>query len=319
MNLRRVFSVIALPLLLAACGLPLPPGLPAATTTTSGVVPLPPMPAQSPTPASLTLDQLLDSVYIYGDGGIDQLIQLTDGVFQRGSDPAAVDFLSVRMMEPVAFGDLNADGWEDAVVPVAEHYGGTGVFVYLAVYLNNYGQPLYHSSEWVDDRPVVNGLVVQGGRVVLDVIVHGPQDAMCCPTQPLTRTYRLQGAGLQLIRVTSTAGGALRAINGHALGDHKITQPAGGSTVSNPFTISGDVTIAPFEATLAYRVFSGETLVSEGPLMVSAPDMGAPGTFVLSLDLSLAGVSGPLLVSLIDLSMADGSILAMDSVEIVVR
>jgi hypothetical protein len=53
--------------------------------------------------------------------------------------------------------------------------------------------------------------------------------------------------------------------------------------------------------------------------MVDAPDMGAPGTFELSLDLSSVDYSGPIFVTLSDLSPADGAILALDSIILILK
>ncbi|HEU4745955.1 MAG TPA: hypothetical protein VFS61_12005, partial [Anaerolineales bacterium] len=59
--------------------------------------------------------------------------------------------------------------------------------------------------------------------------------------------------------------------------------------------------------------------LSAGAIMVSAPDPGAPGTFeaVIPLGNILSGAIIRLEVQ--DLSAADGSLLAMDSVELVVK
>ena len=90
--------------------------------------------------------------------------------------------------------------------------------------------------------------------------------------------------------------------------------------MTNPFTITGSVTIAPFESTMAYHILLPDgTLVNESSLMVDAPDMGAPGTFSLSLNLSNAGISGPIRVEILERSAADGSLVMLASVNLVVH
>ena len=84
--------------------------------------------------------------------------------------------------------------------------------------------------------------------------------------------------------------------------------------------IKGTVAIAPFENNLAYRIFdvSGIELAA-GPISVSAPDLGAPGTFDAIIPLG-STLSGSIIrVEVQDISAADGSLLAMDSVELVVK
>jgi len=96
-----------------------------------------------------------------------------------------------------------------------------------------------------------------------------------------------------------------------------ITHPEPRASLYLVAQIEGMITIAPFENNLVYRVFDSEMMqLAEGPVTVDAPDMGAPGTFKLVIDLIDMGCSGWVTVSISDLSAADGSILAMDSIEL---
>jgi hypothetical protein len=79
------------------------------------------------------------------------------------------------------------------------------------------------------------------------------------------------------------------------------------------------VTIAPFENNLSYRVYDEQgNELAAGPIMVDAPDFGAPGTFTATLDLA-AFPPGRLFIEIADLSAADGSVLALATVMVVVR
>ena len=175
------------------------------------------------------------------------------------------------------------------------------------------------SSRWrhvasylVDDRPQVNTLEIRDGRIFLDALVHHLDDALCCPTFPVTQTFQLFGNSLTLVRAASqTPGGGERAIT--------IESPSEGATVGGALVVSGSVTIAPFENTLSYRVYTEQgNELAAGPILVSAPDFGAPGTFAFPLDTS-AFPLGRVRIVISDLSAADGSVLALDSVEVVVR
>jgi hypothetical protein len=140
------------------------------------------------------------------------------------------------------------------------------------------------------------------------MVVHGPNDPSCCPNQPETQVYRLLGNTIWLVNLTSrTPGNQDRSIT--------INAPADGTEVTNPFTINGSVTISPFENTLACRIYLPDgTLVNESPQMVdSGQEMGGPGTFSRDIDLSNAGISGPVIIQFLDLSAADGSTIAMAS------
>ena len=72
--------------------------------------------------------------------------------------------------------------------------------------------------------------------------------------------------------------------------------------MTNPFTVSGSVTIAPFENTLTYRLFLPDgTKVNEATLLVDSGGIaGGPGTFSQPFNLSNAGISGPVIIQFLD-------------------
>ena len=303
----RIFLPIPLLFWTLACSLasivPLTPTPTAYVFPTSTVITVP----------SLTVEQLKNAEYtIIGFDNASTLYKFTGGKFTRGADSSAVDYADLRLLDFFPLGDLNEDGVNDAAVLIAENYGGTGVFVSVHVMLNEGGQPRQAASYMIDDRPQINTLEIRNGEIFLDAIVHDVDDPMCCPEFPVTRTFRLVGASLALVNATSqTPGGLSRVIS--------IESPFAGQEGSGVLVIRGKVSIAPFENNLVMRVYNengNELLVS--PVMVDAPDMGAPGTFNVTLDLS-AFSPGRILIELSDLSAADGSILALDSVMVVAR
>jgi hypothetical protein len=267
------------------------------------VTPIPPLTAEQVKNAEYTITGFDNSSHTY---------LFVDGKYNHGTDSAAPDFVDIKLLDFLAFGDLNNDGATDAAVLIAENYGGTGVFVSVAAVLNENGQPQHVASTMVDDRPQINKLEIRNGEIFLDAVVHGVQDPGCCPTFAVTRTYKLIGPALVLVNATSqTPGGQSRIIT--------IDQPHAGADASGALIISGKVTIAPFENTLSFRAYNDQgNELSSGPVMVTAPDLGAPGTFTVTLDLS-AFPPGRLRIEIADLSAADGSVLALDSVEVVVR
>ncbi len=99
-----------------------------------------------------------------------------------------------------------------------------------------------------------------------------------------------------------------------------IESPADGSEVFTSVPIKGKVAIAPFENNLVYRIFDVSGIeLSAGAIMVSAPDLGAPGTFDAIIPLGNILSGAIIRVEVQDQSAADGSLLAMDSVELVVK
>jgi hypothetical protein len=309
---RKLLAVTLILGILACSGIP---GFPVLTPTPAAPVePIVPSPAVAP----LTVDQVLNAEYtIIAFDGAAHSYRFSNGAYNQGTDPAAADFVSIHIVavqpeQQVVFGDLNQDGAEDAALLIAENYGGTGVFVSVAAVLNDNGQPRHAASYTIDDRPAINSLEIRNGEIFLDAVVHDPNDAGCCPELPVTRTFRLVGIQLMLVGATSkTPDGSERVI--------MIDAPLSGAEVSGTFQLQGSITISPFENTLGYSFFGpdGSELV-RAPIMVAATELGGPATFDSLIDLSDLP-PGPVWLTLADFSAADGSVLALDSVELIVR
>jgi hypothetical protein len=196
---------------------------------------------------------------------------------------------------------------------ISENYGGTGVFVFLAVFSKIKDTWTFQTSNMVDDRPQINALSIENNEIFLDAVIHGIDEPMCCPTLRTTRHYRFVDNLLDMIDYTTfTADGRPRTI--------QIESPPNASEVYTSVPITGQVAIAPFENNLVYRIYDVSGIeLSVGSITVLAPDLGAPGTFDAVIPLA-RGLSGAIIrVEVQDLSAADGSLLAMDSVELVVK
>ncbi|RPJ23127.1 MAG: hypothetical protein EHM33_21810 [Chloroflexi bacterium] len=241
-----------------------------------------------------------------------QIVQLSDGDFVQGTQ-GNDNFLSVTVTDFAAVGDLNADGTDEVAALVSENYGGTGTFVFLAVYANVDGTWTFQTSSMVDDRPELNALSIEAGEIFLDAVIHGTDEPMCCPTLRTTRHYRLVGNILDMTDYTTfTPAGNPRTIS--------IESPADGSETFTSVPIKGSVAIAPFENDLTYRIYDvGGVELSVGAISVTAPDLGAPGTFNAVIPIGNILSGAVIRIEVQDISAADGSLLAMDSVELVVK
>ncbi len=239
--------------------------------------------------------------------------RLQDGKYQQGTEPASPDYVSAFLLETQAFGDLDGDGAGDAVVLLGENYGGSGTFVSMVVMLNREGEPVQAAVVPLDDRPLVNSLFIEDGQVGLDAILHAANAPRCCANFPVTRTYILEESGLILTRQASrTPDGAERAIT--------ITSPSAGAQVSGAVQVWGSVSIAPFENNLVYRLFDARNqFMGEGLLPVSAAQPGEAGTFEASIPLTAGSPGLHFRLEVVDVSMADGSTLALDSVQLVMK
>jgi len=265
------------------------------------------------TPAPDYVTQVRNAQYQLGTPDSLQVVQLVDGQFEQGT-PGGADFISVHMTDFVATGDLDGDGVNEVAALISENYGGTGVFVFLAVYANVNGALAFHTSSIVDDRPQLNALSIENSEIFLDATIHGFEEPLCCPTLRTTRHYRLaEGGQLEMTDFTTfTPDEKPRTIT--------IESPLNGAEVFSSVQIKGSVAIAPFENNLTYSIQDVAGIeLARGAISVSAADPGAPGTFeaIIPLGNMLSGAVIKLEVQ--DISAVDGSLFAMDSVELVVK
>jgi hypothetical protein len=174
-------------------------------------------------------------------------------------------------------------------------------------------EAVFLTSIFLDDRPIIKDLGVEDGEIFVSVIVHKQDDPMCCPTLATTRRYRLNDLNLILTSYsTETPAGETRAI--------MIEAPVEGAQVSGIMRLKGNITIAPFENNLVYRIYDlGGVELSAGPVNVEAPSLGARGTFEKAIDLGNILTNTTIRIEVQDINEADGLLFAMDSVFLKVR
>lgn len=272
-----------------------------------------PSPTAAPTSIPAYVSRLRNAQYQLGATDALRIVQLKDGKFEQGA-PGAADYVSVKVTDFVAQGDLDGDGTKETIALIAENNGGSGVFVFLVVYSDKNGELVFQTSSIVDDRPVLNALSIENKDIFLDAIIHASADPFCCPTLRMTRHYRLVATQqLEMIDYTTfTADGRSRSIT--------IESPVDETQVHSSIQFRGRVTIAPFENNLSYRIYDlvGVELAS-GSIPVTALELGGAGTFssVIALGNVLSGAV--IRVEIQDINAEDSSLFAMDSVQLVVK
>jgi hypothetical protein len=281
-------------------GSPLPDGL---TTV---------VPTQTPPLVGITPKQVKNSLYELGATDTPRTVQLVDGTFTEG-EPGDSGYLKVEVSDFLAFGDLTADGVNEAAAIVSEYHGGSGVFVFLAVYSEQNGEPVFTTSAFVDDRPKIDGLEIKNNEIRLGATVHRLDEAMCCPTLETLRHYRLISDQLDMTDfATLTPTGQPRIIT--------IESPPYGMAVSKSVQVQGKVAVAPFENNLTYVIKdAGNVELSRGAVPVTSDGLGGPGTFTATIPLSDILSGAIISIEIQDISVADGSLLGMDSVRLVVK
>ena len=270
-------------------------------------------PTDAPTATPDYVSQIRNAEYQLGLPDSLRIVQLTNGKFEEGA-PGGADFVSVTVTDFVARGDLNDDGVDEVVAMIAENFGGTGVFVFLAVYSDVNGELVHQTSSLIDDRPMLNALSIENGEIFLDAVTHRFEDPFCCPTLKTSRHFRFtEISQLNMTDYTTfTPDQRPRTIT--------IESPVNGTEVFSSIQVKGNVAIAPFENNLVYRIYDvGGVELSAGAITVTAADLGAPGTFDATILLGNILSGAVIRVEVQDVSAADGSLFAMDSVELVVK
>jgi len=126
-------------------------------------------------------------------------VALVDGIYREKFSPGSTTEIVVRLSDQTALGDLNGDQVEDGAVVLISNPGTSGTYYDLAVVVNLKGYGFNVASEALGEGIQVKSIAIVSEVIKVEMVVHGPQDPKCCPTLPVTRSYRLQGIELVLV------------------------------------------------------------------------------------------------------------------------
>jgi heat shock protein HslJ len=179
LNLCSILVPFAAALSLAGCGEKAPPAAEAPTAPAS------------PPPAP-TVEQLRAATV---SGVFAAPVALAGGVYEgEPAEPGAASRPRLQLWEStVHFGDMDGAEGSEAVAMLSSNAGGSGEFVHVAVFGVRDGALANLGTAAVGDRTKLQSLWLERGKVLMDVIEVGPNDAACCPTQVARKTYGLEG------------------------------------------------------------------------------------------------------------------------------
>jgi heat shock protein HslJ len=174
--MRTVVFALATTLTLGAC-----------TTERTSESPTPP-------PPPLTVESLAQSTV---SGILESPVTLTDGIYlgsplAEGS-PAAPEVRWLPQIVHVT--DLDGDGHEDAIAFFSSSSGGTGEYLHLAWMQSGARGPFSRAVHRLGDRVQVRSARWSEGEWVMRMIVAGPDDPLCCPTQIEEQRFRFDAEG----------------------------------------------------------------------------------------------------------------------------
>ncbi len=118
---------------------------------------------------------------------------LTDGAYEEAAAPGSATKTQIQLSETMAFGDLDADGVQDAAAILITDPGGSGTFYDLVAVIDRNGNAFPVASVSLGDRIKINALTIEDGKIVVDMLTRGPDEPMAAdPTQPVTRSYGIR-------------------------------------------------------------------------------------------------------------------------------
>jgi peptidoglycan/xylan/chitin deacetylase (PgdA/CDA1 family)/heat shock protein HslJ len=129
----------------------------------------------------------------------DGVAQLEDGEYRETYTPDSATEMKIGLAPYRLFGDLNGDWADDAAVILVADPGGSGTFYYLSAVLNQDGDPKPVGSQFLGDRVFVRDLSIDGGHILIELDIAGPDDPVCCPTDHRRQTYVVKGEELVLV------------------------------------------------------------------------------------------------------------------------
>jgi len=142
--------------------------------------------------AELNVNQLKNSKYFipgFENPEKGEWVQLNNGQFSRRNpdNPLFVDIIKI------AVGHLSNNQTKDAAVIYGYNTGGSGFFKLLCAVINENGRPKNIAIADLGDRTKINSLRIQSGKIIIDMVAHGPNDPACCPTVKKIARYSLVG------------------------------------------------------------------------------------------------------------------------------
>ena len=163
---------------------------------------------------SPVMEELVSLSY---SGVRDEAVTLTDGRWE--GEPYEEGAASRPVVELVKdfylHGDLDGNGTNEAVVILWATDAGTGSDTYVAVTTRRDGSPVNIGTALIGDRVQLRAGRIEDGRIELDLVRQGPDDAACCPGETVTRVWELGTDGLVEGAEQNTGRLSLTELEGH--------------------------------------------------------------------------------------------------------
>jgi len=152
-------------------------------------------PSPTENTGALTSESLKNATYQIPDLG---QVTLTNGTYQASSGQS----LSVTLSDVSALGDLSGEGSQDAAAILVVNRGESAASIYLAAVVDREGNSDNADTILLGKGVKVKTVSIEGGQINVDLLKHKPTDPICCPTDEIIQSYRLNPSTNELIAVS---------------------------------------------------------------------------------------------------------------------
>jgi heat shock protein HslJ len=205
-------------------------------------------------------------------GVFDEAVLLRDGLWE--GEPYAEGGASAPRAGLVdgflLAGDLDGDAADESVVLLWSSTGGSGTFDYLAVLdRDDSGAVLNRATVPLGDRVKIRSAALEDGRVKVETVQAGPEDAACCPGQKMRRTFSLEGNTMTETSTEDLGRMTLADLDG----EWKLVQFGPGETVPEDVQITAQFADGAISGRAACNRYTGSVTAGDmpGDLSLSSP------------------------------------------------
>jgi hypothetical protein len=124
-------------------------------------------------------------------GSVPQTYKLIDGYYEYRVNENFMGFVGI---EKIAFGDINGDGKDDAVIELNQNDGGNLVYTYLTAILD-YNNTFQQTNQI--NIPSIEKMYIYDGKITANMITYAKTDPHCCPSLQVKKIYQYNGQFLE--------------------------------------------------------------------------------------------------------------------------
>jgi hypothetical protein len=142
--------------------------------------------------SSFIIGEQVKNLYYSSDLSVDGYIRLLDGAYSEKYDKGKDTGLSARLLDNISIGDLDGDEVNDAAVILISDTGGSGTFYDLHVFINGLFFLYSAGVDFLGDSIKIEDIYIEDQKVYIDMLIHGQEDPMCCPSKKASRAYLIK-------------------------------------------------------------------------------------------------------------------------------